>query len=94
MVPIMDNHVLSLAPSGDVDLNLNEDSNNGLKEVNNELGLADTQPNKLKTKWTRISRMDVGLSDLNITTSKLKLGERLVGNVLDEDCEEGSTMLI
>ena len=94
MVPIMDNHVPSLAPNGDVDLNLNEDSNNRLKEVNNELGLADTQPNKLKTKWTRISRMDVGLSDLNITTSKLKLGERLVGNVLDEDCEEGSTMLI
>ena len=93
MATSMDNLVLSLTPSGDAHLNLNEDNNNGLKEVNEEVGLFVTQPSKQIAKWTRLSRMEVGLIDLNHSTSKLKLGKRLVEDALDVNCAEGAATL-
>lgn len=86
MAPCMDNHVSSIVPRVDANLNLNADNNNGLKEANEKVGLLVTRPNKQIAKWTRLNRMEVRPNDLNHFTSTLMLGKRSMEDVLDMSC--------
>ena len=80
-----DAFVESHMPCGDSVLNLNEDLTNGPKIDKNELGQVETQFDRTMRSWTRINRMNVGLSFLS--TNKLKLGKRQLGDVLEENCK-------
>lgn len=75
MAPCMDNHVPSIVPRVDANLNLNADNNNGIKEANEQIA-----------KWTRLNRMEVRPNDLNHFTSTLMLGKRSMEDVLDVSC--------
>nr|POE69975.1 hypothetical protein CFP56_73227 [Quercus suber] len=93
---LVESHVPSLAPcreSRDSVLNLNEDLTNGPKIDKNELGQAKTQSDRTKRSWKRINRTDFRPSEEISTTNKLKLGKRQMGDVLEENCEAGTTML-
>lgn len=73
-----------LALSGDLISNLNVDSDIALKATKTDLGHNEPKPNQPKT-WTRISRMEVGPPNTIMTTPKLKMGKRVVGDALGEE---------
>ena len=88
-VSLLDDHVPLSMLGGVMVSNSNVDSNNGPKTDNKELGQAETQPDRTKRTWTRINRMEVGLSTGTLTTNITKLGKRQKDEVLEENCEAG-----
>ena len=81
-----DTPVTILPLCGDLIPNLNTDSNVVPSTVNPVLGHTDLKPNKPKSTWTRMVRMDVGPSDIANNIIKPMMGKRGLGNVLVEDC--------
>ena len=51
------------------------------------MGQVETQSDKTMRSWTRINRMNVGPSEEFLSTNKLKLGKRQLGDVLEENCK-------
>ena len=73
---------------GDLVPNLNIDSNVVPSTVNPVLGHTELKPNKPKSTWTRMVRMNVGPSDIANNTFKPTMGKRGLGDVLFEDCNK------
>ena len=81
-----DTPIMILPLYGDLIPNLNRDSNVVSSTVNLVLGHMDLKPNKPKSMWTRMVRMDVGPSDIANNIIKPMMGKRGLGDVLVEDC--------
>ena len=80
--------IMLLQLYGDLVPNLNIDSNVVPSIVNPVLGHTELKPNKPKSTWTRMVRMNVGPSDIANNTFKPTMGKRGLGDVLFEDCNK------
>ena len=89
----MKDHELLLVPSGVSVSSSNNDSSNGSKITNIELGQAETQTDSTKRTWTRITRMEVGPLERRLTTHLSKLGNRQMEDALEKNGEAESTSL-